>query len=220
MTTGSGPASDFRIQFRAPTFQASDDVDGIVSQDWQNKEQVSSSRETSPVERRPSNLSLGNDSSPRRGPWTPNVYLGSYGKAARDPRSSLRGSLDIRSPYGSAVPSPRASASHLQLQHLFQAGDVDLDTYGLSELRDGYFDASFCRPLRRDRKNKDAEESLPSAFHKHHPLSLRYFIPQQWRELLGFVESLRKYSSGLKLFKAFLGFFIAYVICLVPASRD
>jgi len=41
MISGSGPASDFRVQFRAPTFQTSDEIEGIASQDWQEKDEAS-----------------------------------------------------------------------------------------------------------------------------------------------------------------------------------
>jgi len=219
-TSGSGPASDFRVQFRAPTFQTSDDTEGITSQDWQKKEQEMSNRAASRVKGGSSSLPVSNNPGHQKGSLTPRIYHGSYARASHGPRLSSRGSVDARSVYGSAAPSPRASASHVQLQHLLQAVDVEVDTYGLSELRDGFFDASFYRPLRQDKPNTHVRESLPPAFRKHHPLSLRYFVPLQWREFVGFLDSLRKYSSGLKLFKTFLGFYIAYVICLIPASRD
>lgn len=220
MTDGSGPASEFRVQFRAPTFQASDDVEYIAGESSQERLDTSSRRAASNAKRRPTGLALSDDPNPQKGPPTPSIYHGSYGKTAIDPRSSWRRSMDARSLHGSVAPSPRASVSHLQLEHLLQAVDVEVDTYGLSELRDGFFDASFYRPLKQYKANRRPTESLPPAFRKHHPLSIRHFVPQQWRELVGFIASLRKYSSGLKLCKTFLGFLIAYILCLVPASRD
>ncbi|KAL8821388.1 MAG: hypothetical protein Q9191_007316 [Dirinaria sp. TL-2023a] len=221
MSSGNRPA-DFRIQFQEPNPQASDDVEAVASHDWQNDDHKSSKRKYSRLRKKPSKLSVSKGSSSEKPPTTPrgSIYLGSYGKAAENPRYSLPGSLDGRSLYGSAAPSPRASASHLQLQHLLQAVDAQFDTYGLSESRDGFFDASFYRPFKSDFHRGRAKDSLPPAFRRHHPLSLRYFLPQQWHEFKGFVLSLRKYSSGLKLLKTFLGFFVAYIICLVPASRD
>ena len=220
MTSGNGPAHDIRIQFRAPTIQASDDIEGVAGQARQEKEQSSSSRENPPAKQRPSSLLLENDQSLPKVPLTPSIYRGSYGRAPNDAKSAIRRSIDARSLCGSAIPTPRASASHLHLQHLLQAVDFELDTYGLSELRDGFFDASFYRPLKQDHTNEDARKSLPPVFRKHHPLSLRHFIPQQWGEFLGFLKSLQKYSSGLKILKTFLGFFVAYLLCLIPASRD
>lgn len=220
MTTGSGSTCDIHVQFRAPTFQASEDIESIAGEDSQEKDQSSSTYKASRVKRRPTSLRLSNELNPQERPLTPSIYHGSYGKARKDPRSSVRASFETRTGFGSAAASPRASASHLQLQHLLRAVDVELDTYGLLELRDGFFDASFYRPLKQDTRNEDARKSLPPSFRSHHPLSLRHFVPQQWREFLGFLESLRKYSSGLKLFKTFLGFFVAYVLCLVPASRN
>ena len=220
MRTGSGSASNIRVRFRAPTFQGSDNIEQIASPDEHEKDEASSNRETSRGKRRHSSLRLSSDPDSQNRPLTPSVYHGSYGKSKRGPKSALQSSFDAKSPSGSAAPSPRSSASHLQLQHLLQAVDVELDTYGLSELRDGFFDASFYRPLRRDISEEDARKSLPPAFHRHHPLSLRHFILNQWHELLGFLESLRKYSSGLKLLKTFLGFFVAYILCLIPTSKD
>lgn len=221
MSSGKRP-TDFRIQFREPAFQASDDVEAVASQDWQDDGHGSSDRKNQRLRSRPPKLPLSDGSSSQKPPTTPrgSIYLGSYGKAAENSRYSLPGSVDGKSLYGSAAPSPRVSASHPQLQHLLQAVDIQCDTYGLSELRDGFFDASFYRPAKSGSNRDRARDSLPPAFRKHHPLSLRYFLPHQWNEFKGFVQSLRKYSSGLKLFKTFLGFFVAYIICLVPASRD
>lgn len=220
MISGSGPASDFHIQYRAPNYQTSDETRGVASQDWQDRDEASSNRVTSRFKRASLSVPVSNDLSHPEGSKTPRIYHGSYARASHGRKLSLRGSLDARSLYGSAAPSPRTSASHVQLQHLLQAVDIEVDTYGLSELRDGFFDASFYRPLRPDRANQNVRESLPPAFRKHHPLSLRYSVLLQWREFVAFLDSLRKYSSGLKLFKTFLGFFIAYAICLIPASRD
>lgn len=216
----SARACEFRVQFRAPTFEASDDVEGIAIQDWQDDEQLSSTRNGSRIKRRPASLRLENGSDSPKGPLTPSIYHGSYGKAGEGKRYSRRGPDDGRNPYGSGAPSPRNSASHLQLQHLLQTVDFEPETYGLSELRDGFFDASFYRPSRRDSALKSAKETLPPAFRKHHPLSIRFFLTLQWHEFRGFIESLLKYSSGLKLVKSFLAFFIAYIICLIPVSRD
>lgn len=112
--------------------------------------------------------------------------------------------------------------SHLQLQHLLQAVDVDLETYCLQEQRDGFFDTSFYRPLNRDHTQmmREASETLPDGFRKKDPLSLRGFIPQQWRELVTIIKQITTTRAGIKLAKSFLGFFITYIICLIPASRD
>lgn len=147
------------------------------------------------------------------------VIRGSYRHASTTPR----GSLDASALQSSPVPSPRVSTSHLQLEHLLQTVDADLDGYGLEESRDGFFDASFNRPLKRNHEDlmRIAAETLPDAFgKKNHPLSLRRFLPQQVRETKAFFQRISTSGAGIRLIKTFLGFFVTYVVCLIPASRD
>ena len=198
-----------RIRFRAPTFQ-------------ETEESGPSSLEEQPqLKQRKPEAEEGRESSSSR-PTTPSVYLGSFAKDVSRNILALRGSRDAGALQDAVAPSPRASMSHLQLQHLLQAVDVDLDTYGLQEQRDGFFDASFYRPLNRDHAQMmmEASETLPDGFLEKEPLSLRRFIPQQWHELLDIIKQVTTSRAGVKLFKSFLGFFITYVICLIPASRD
>ena len=148
-----------------------------------------------------------------------NIIHGSFAHTS----PSLRGSLDRRMLNESPIPSPRVSTSHLQLEHLLQAVDVDLNGYGLEESRDGFFDASFSRPLKRDHDDlmREATETLPDVFVKEtHPLSLRRLLPQQVREAKASFREVVSSRAGIRLLKTFLGFFISYIICLVPASRD
>ena len=147
------------------------------------------------------------------------VISGSFAQALTTPR----GSLDLNALQNNPIPSPRVSTSHLQLEHLLQAVDTDLNGYGLEESRDGFFDALFYRPLKRDHEAlmSKAAETLPDAFRKkNHPLSFRRFIPQQLREAKAFFRRTSSSRAGIRLLKSFLGFFIAYIICLIPASRD
>lgn len=111
----------------------------------------------------------------------------------------------------------------MQLEHLPEAVDEYLDGYGLEESRDGFFDASFNKPLQRDHVDlmRKAAETLPDAFRKkNHPLSLRRFLPQQLREAKSFFQRVSTSRAGIRLLKTFLGFFITYIICLIPASRN
>ena len=100
--------------------------------------------------------------------------------------------------------------------------DSDLETYGVEELRDGFFDASFHQPphTSHDELMEQAVRTLPEDFQKSHPLSLRWFLPQQLREVRAFLRQVTTSRAGIKLMKTFLGFFITYIICLIPASRD
>ena len=70
--------------------------------------------------------------------------------------------------------------SHSHLEDLLQDLNLDLETYGVEELRDGFFDASFFKPPRTDHDDlmKDAECTLPVAFQKKHPLSPIKFSTQ------------------------------------------
>ena len=108
------------------------------------------------------------------------IYMGSYGHGQSRSRASVAGSL--RSPADSAPGTPRTSMSHSHLESLLQDLNLDLETYGVEELRDGFFDASFFKPPKTDHEDlmRDAEYTLPAAFQKKHPLSPSNFLPKQW----------------------------------------
>jgi hypothetical protein len=143
------------------------------------------------------------------------IYKGSYSYSPRRSRVSLGGSIRNQS---SGPTSPRLSISQSQLEDLLQDLNLELETYGVEELRDGFFDASFFKPPKTDHENlmKDAEYTLPTAFRKKHPLSPKNFLPKQWHEIKSVVRLVTTTRSGVKLFKSFSAFFIAYCLCLVP----
>ncbi|KAI5917153.1 hypothetical protein F4810DRAFT_716740 [Camillea tinctor] len=95
------------------------------------------------------------------------------------------------------------------------------NTYGVTELRDSFFDAVFFPPEEIDTHDllQQAEKTLPYAFRKKHPLSLSNFFPKQWHEIKGVVRRVTTTRAGIKLIKSFLAFFIAYVLCLIPSVR-
>ena len=140
------------------------------------------------------------------------AYLGSYAT------SSLNNPLDAGLSRRTPIPSLRAGTSQLQLEHLLQTVDPDIETYGVEELRDGFFDAPFHRPSKWYRPLK----TLPreSIKYKTHPLSVPRFLPQQIREARTFFVEVTTSRAGIKLLKSFLGFFLTYIICLIPASQD
>jgi hypothetical protein len=150
------------------------------------------------------------------------IYMGSY--TPRRSRS-LAGSrpASIRSP-SSTPASPRTSfsISHSHLSELLHDLNLDLETYGVEELRDGFFDAAFFKPPKLNRRDllRDAEYTLPLALKKKHPLSLKHFFPRQWRGLKEITKRLVTTRAGVKLTKSFLPFFISYILCLVPSIRD
>ncbi|KAK2624732.1 hypothetical protein QTJ16_005925 [Diplocarpon rosae] len=141
------------------------------------------------------------------------IYMGSY-----SPRRS-RGSH--RSLAGSVSATPRASMSHSHLESLLHDLDLDLETYGVEEFRDGFFDASFLKPptVNHEDLMRDAEYTLPAAFKKPNPLSPRAFFPRQWQGVKKVIKEVAATRAGIKLTKSFLAFFIAYVLCLIPVVR-
>ena len=207
MADSNGPYTT-RIQAFGPV----DDIDalGASSSTQDDTDSVLSPQRLSVLRQRP--LKKTNPSEPQQRSATQDVYLGSYSR-----RSTPRGSGDIR-----AAPSPRESTSHSQLEPLLDGMNSDLETYGAEELRDGFFDASFDRPpqINHDDLMYKALMTLPEGYQKSHPLSLRGFLPQQLREVRTFLRQVTTSRAGIKLMKTSLGFFITYVICLIPASRD
>ncbi|CZR60988.1 probable BRE4 Protein involved in endocytosis [Phialocephala subalpina] len=138
------------------------------------------------------------------------IYRGSYSHSPRRSRSLRTES--------SAPASPRMSMSDTHLEDLLENLQLDLETYGLEETRDGFFDASFLKPNKVDHDDlmRDAECTLPAAFKKTNPLSPKAFFPKQWREIKGVIRAVTTTRAGIKLTKSFLAFFIAYILCLVP----
>ena len=199
------------IKFRSPTFRPAAETSAAENPDAANDStQNSSTQGASSIRQRAGKYPQSSE--PQQSSATQKVYLGSYSK-----RSALRNSGDIR-----AAPSPRESISHLQLEPLLKGIDAHLETYGVEELRDGFFDASFYQPpqINNDELMEKALMTLPEDFQKSHPLSLRWFLPQQLREVRTFLRQVTTSRAGIKLMKTFLGFFITYIICLIPASRD
>lgn len=213
--------ADPQVHFKTPAFKSDDksiEVTEPLSLPTDGERKGTSKHNPVLRKRNPRSLHLAQGSSPQSLAAAHHVIRGSFAQALTTPR----GSLDFNALEKAPVPSPRLSTGHLQLEHLLQAVDADLKGYGLEESRDGFFDASFSRPLKRDEDlMSKAAETLPDAFRKkNHPLSLRRFLPQQLREAKAFFRRISCSRAGVRLLKSFLGFFISYIICLIPASRD
>ena len=112
--------------------------------------------------------------------------------------------------------------SHSRLESLLHDLDLDLETYGVEETRDGFFDASFFKPSKINHQDlmRDAEYTLPAAFKKINPLSPKAFFPGQWHDVKEVITAVTTTRAGIKLNKSFLAFFIAYILCLVPVIRE
>lgn len=110
------------------------------------------------------------------------------------------------------------SMSDMHLEDLLENLNLDLETYGLEETRDGFFDASFLKPSKVDHEDlmRDAECTLPAAFKKTNPLSPKAFLPKQWHEIKSVLRAVTTTRASIKLTKSFLAFFVAYILCLVP----
>jgi hypothetical protein len=100
--------------------------------------------------------------------------------------------------------------------------DEEEDSYGVSEIRDGLFDAIFPKPLNLDAKDllNRSKATLPVQFEKSDPLAPKYFIPRQLHQLNSLFRRISTTRTGIRWFKAFLAFFVAYCLCLVPSTRD
>ncbi|KAL2755935.1 hypothetical protein ACRALDRAFT_2105296 [Sodiomyces alcalophilus JCM 7366] len=116
----------------------------------------------------------------------------------------------------------RSSIVDMELvAQLLEKDELEIDTHGVSELRDGWFDAIFLKAPRLDRESllKRARSTLPAAFDKTSPLSVRDFLPKQRRQLKSVILKTTTTSAGIRLLKAFMAFFIAYALCLTPHVR-
>lgn len=142
------------------------------------------------------------------------------GHAKNDLRSASVTSLDrVFDTQGADEPSiPIARAPYLTSD---EESFIE-KTHDISEKRDGFFDAVFLPPQHVDHQTlmKHAAETLPLAFRKKNPLSLTHFFPRQCHEAWSVIRRVVTTRSGIKLLKSFLGFFITYILCLIPVVRQ
>ncbi|PHH85796.1 hypothetical protein CDD83_11156 [Cordyceps sp. RAO-2017] len=99
---------------------------------------------------------------------------------------------------------------------------IDTETYGVSELRDGFFDALFVKPSTSSPEEllQHVEDTLPPEFDRVSPLAPSRILPRQWHSLRSIFRRVTRTRAGVLLLKSFTAFFVAYVLCLVPAIRD
>lgn len=123
----------------------------------------------------------------------------------------------------SRVVSRDASTINLALvSQLLSENKLDTDTYGVTESRDGFFDAFFLRPptVGHAELMESIEPTLPDAFRGQGSFSAQKILRKQWRGVKGVAVEVFTTRSGLLVFKSFLAFYIAYVLCLVPVVRE
>ncbi|KAG5951017.1 hypothetical protein E4U53_003922 [Claviceps sorghi] len=118
--------------------------------------------------------------------------------------------------------SRRSSAlSIAQINQILSGHDLEVDTYGVSEFRDGLFDANFLEPfdIYSDHLLIKAKGTLPREFERHSPLAARHFLPRQIHQLASLCRRIATTRAGIRLLKTFLAFLAAYIMCLVPSVR-
>lgn len=200
-----------QVRFRTPASvnaAATNQVDSTPSRD----EQVRVSRDRLPLRRSFESAKPFQNQGENKRLSTSSVHYGSYSKSVEQMSNSRQNSVhgfDSR------------SHSQVHLEHLLPNAEADLEHYGIHEFRDGFFDATFYRPQSRNREEMlyKAKETLPSELQTHHPLSWKHFLPRQWSGIRNIIRQITTTRSGIKLLRSFLSFFIAYITCLVPASR-
>ena len=123
-----------------------------------------------------------------------------------------------QSPTPRATPPPRRTVSHLQLDPLL-SGAEDLDTYGVHEMRDGFFEATFDRPIEPKRSFvPECPETLEAS--QWNPIKdMKSWSQRQWQSFGKTAKATATSRTGIQFLKSFLGFFLAYLVCLIPASR-
>ncbi|KAM4063051.1 fusaric acid resistance protein-like domain-containing protein [Hirsutella rhossiliensis] len=99
---------------------------------------------------------------------------------------------------------------------------IDTETYGVSDLRDGFFDAMYVKssPLSALELLEHCEDTLPAEFDKPSIFATGHFLPRQWHELRSIFKRVTTTRAGISLLKSFTAFYVAYVLCLVPLVRS
>ncbi|KAF5251498.1 hypothetical protein FANTH_3429 [Fusarium anthophilum] len=107
--------------------------------------------------------------------------------------------------------------SIMQIDQIISDDRMNMETYGVAEMRDGFFDALFLKPdpIDPDEVVERSKASLPKEFEKSHPLSAKHFLPRQLHEFKSVMRKVATTRAGIQLLKSFLAFFIAYVLCLI-----
>jgi hypothetical protein len=115
-----------------------------------------------------------------------------------------------------------SSLSAAQIEQTFALDGLESDTFGVSEIREGFFDAFFFRlaPVNYDKLRLQAMDTMPAEFEKGTSLAPHLLIPRVWNDIRSVIRQTTTTRAGIRLFKSFLAFFIAYVLCLVPVVRN
>ncbi|KAF5002826.1 hypothetical protein FGRMN_80 [Fusarium graminum] len=106
----------------------------------------------------------------------------------------------------------------MQIDQIISDDRINMETYGVVENRDDFFDALFLKPdpLKPEDIVERSKATLPREFEKSHPLSAKHFLPRQLHEIKSVACKVATTRAGIKLSRSFLAFFVAYILCLVP----
>ncbi|MCJ1308124.1 hypothetical protein MMC25_001776 [Agyrium rufum] len=122
-------------------------------------------------------------------------------------------------------PSQPGSPSTLvrpRLDMVLQDGEADLDTYGIEEFRDGFFDASFFPQRKRDGDvmREKAYSSLPTSFQNNQRKPVMGQVLEQLEAAIGVLTRICTTRASIKFLKSFMAVYIAFIICLIPTCRE
>lgn len=155
------------------------------------------------------------------------IYRGSYGKPLSElsngsgpgsKPSSIAGNRHERNLSTTSLKSLKHTTSHVKIGRFFK-GDTEVrDSFGLEELRDGFFDSVFVPPslieenIRKIAATGRLEEQQ---LNDKDRLSVRLKF-----KLKQLVRNCMEETNRKVLLKAFLAYFIAYILCLIgPTDR-
>ncbi|KAF5704338.1 BRE4-like protein [Fusarium globosum] len=112
--------------------------------------------------------------------------------------------------------------SIMQIDQIISDDRMNMETYGVAEMRDGFFDALFLKPdpIDPDEVVERSKAALPKEFEKSHPLSAKHFFPRQLHEFKSVTRKVATTRAGIQLLKSFLAFFIAYILCLIQPIHE
>ena len=119
-------------------------------------------------------------------------------------------------------PRSLSATSVAQIEGMISEEKMDTETFGVNELRDGFFDAMYLQHsnLPAGDLGEDAKDGLPDEFKRVSYTSPGRYLSVQWQTFRSIIQELLTTRAGIRLTKAFLAFFIAYILCLAPSTRD
>lgn len=163
--------------------------------------------------------------------------LPSFSRGSRPRRrATISGGSDptisFEIPSGDETPPPRprpdtisreASTINLALvAQLLAESKLDTDTYGITERRDGFFDAFFLKPpsVEYSELMQTVDPTLPDVFRARGSFSVPKMLKKQYAGVKAIAVEVFTTRSGLLLLKSFLAVYIAYILCLIPTVRE